>query len=1409
MGDLALELAQLSTEYPIALLPVRLETRFVASPPSLKIRIYPDEIVADGHRRQLTTDEWTDAVQYWTDGWAPAAEYGAWQALTSRYPAERAAWLVERATPTNLAARPAEAPVFPAPDLKDDLLPEVTAAALPRSWLVIAYRGGVEQHRVTSADVAEPVHLSFAPTVAAGDPTLVTRDGLTIERELLWTIDYDEAVAIGMAVTMPLTSADLTAGFDRVIVVGVRTQTSAADGATLVTDLLDAHRYTRGVALVPQGTPTNNTAAAPAGYPTPGDTEARFALERAKASITPGTDGVAVAAALGVPATALARVAGQDRTEQAGAAAMNLALWPCTLGYFLGQLMAPHVTDEQIAAARTHFHEFVRGRGPLPVVRVGRVPYGLLPVTSSARWQAAAHPIETGLATLLKGWRTQFLARAATVPRVGATADPDEDLLGVLTRDARSREVRTREVYGPAFVANLFLLLGVDGSGAAAARLTLIAQALAEAGLTGLSPRVAELTLGDRALRIGRNWVVDGAVSETAALAPNYIDWVRTAELIDLRRAGAPSNPAFDNPLLFHLLRQATLVESARVGVDVAVGAGLADAVERVERELHRIGPGTEARPTSWERLDAPVSGVTGGQTLAAWLGDPLSTGEIRQTLREHRAALATLATVPTAELSRLFIETLDVCSHRVDAWLTSLATRRLATMRGAHATGVYVGAYGWVEELRPRTAPRPGTAGGFIHAPSAAHATTAAVLRNAHLTRVGAQRDLAAVDLSSRRVRGALELLDAVRQGVPLAAVLGFRVERGLHDAQLDRYIAPLRAAFPLGNDPALPVTGGERIAARNVVDGLALRTALGGQTTEATIPWASLPPVDVADRKDLTPVLAALEHDVDAVADLLLAETVHQTVQGKTERAAGTLAALAGGGAVPEPEVVSTPRRGASVTHRAAIVLGAPGSDPAMATWTATVRTAAEPRLASWAALRLGDASAVQARVTYPAPTEADPAARGSAVVTLAQLGIGPLDALAMARRTGADGSGELDRRLRGHAATALGQVDGVEIEHARVGGEVTFLELVEVASSLNQVLDQARPLAPADVAAAGDKVGDIDFAELASRADAATGALTAARTSLADALAAAAADDAPSSAALRSALWPAAAFGVAEALPRQLDDGIASERAALRDAAVAALATIDRRLAEAAAAAIGDARLRALFGGTLVVLPTFAPVNQPELEQAVAYGPTLVPDPVGVRRWFVGAAAVRPRLAAWRLATLASEALSAARTALVPAQVPHRVGAPWAGGTFDLASTARPRPGTVSLVMDRQLAFGPTIPWAGLLVDEWSEVIPSEVQETSIALHHDAPGAEAAQCVLLAVPPNPKGAWDLPSLEAIVNETLELAKIRAVDNEALGPLGLLAPTTFLAANLADDTMTADLAALTIGEATVLAAE
>ena len=71
--------------------------------------------------------------------------------------------------------------------------------------------------------------------------------------------------------------------------------------------------------------------------------------------------------------------------------------------------------------------------------------------------------------------------------------------------------------------------------------------------------------------------------------------------------------------------------------------------------------------------------------------------------------------------------------------------------------------------------------------------------------------------------------LLDGVRQGQPLGALLGYRFERRLQEVAIPQFIAPLRDLAPLvarkldqSDQPTTePV---EAIAANNVVDGLAL---------------------------------------------------------------------------------------------------------------------------------------------------------------------------------------------------------------------------------------------------------------------------------------------------------------------------------------------------------------------------------------------------------------------------------------------------------------------------------------------------------------------------------------------------------------------------------------------------------
>jgi hypothetical protein len=85
----------------------------------------------------------------------------------------------------------------------------------------------------------------------------------------------------------------------------------------------------------------------------------------------------------------------------------------------------------------------------------------------------------------------------------------------------------------------------------------------------------------------------------------------------------------------------------------------------------------------------------------------------------------------------------------------------------------------------------------------------------------------------------------------------------------------------------------------------------------------------------------------------------------------------------------------------------------------------------------------------------------------------------------------------------------------------------------------------------------------------------------------------------------------------------------------------------------------------------------------------------------------------------------------------------------------------------------------------VDEWIEVMPSPQQITGISFHQDDPTARAPQTLLLAVRPDSFPEWTLESLEGTVLEALGLAKIRAVDIDALSSLGHYLPALYFAHN------------------------
>jgi hypothetical protein len=72
--------------------------------------------------------------------------------------------------------------------------------------------------------------------------------------------------------------------------------------------------------------------------------------------------------------------------------------------------------------------------------------------------------------------------------------------------------------------------------------------------------------------------------------------------------------------------------------------------------------------------------------------------------------------------------------------------------------------------------------------------------------------------------------------------------------------------------------------------------------------------------------------------------------------------------------------------------------------------------------------------------------------------------------------------------------------------------------------------------------------------------------------------------------------------------------------------------------------------------------------------------------------------------------------------------------------------------------------------MMLDDWSEIVPGDAETTGLAFHFDRPNAAAPQALLLAVSPTLDGAWEWSDLVAIVEETFDRAKVRAVEPDQL---------------------------------------
>lgn len=1011
-----------------------------------------------------------------------------------------------------------------------------------------------------------------------------------VGEDYAWIGDFDKAIEVGMAMRVPLQEPLASAGFDRLIVLGMRVSSEAADHKALLEELIDNHHYApEGMSFLPQGTPTNHTGDLRSGFsPDDAEGDASFETETKKPAIQATTedlqktDAQRLAEAWDISLDKLAALANAGRNEVAQAKMMNRALWPATLGYFLEELL-----EMEAAAAgriRVFFAENVVARGSLPAIRVGKQPYGILVTSTFSKWQInetvdgkdssflrQAHD-------LLKKVEDQWQQLVGQIAHVDGPGDPFEKLLNMLGLQATSVDYARRiGTYKTMLWNTAHLRIGRNFTSSDPVMRyfqEITSRGIALLNELGLDfpklPRLFGLLFSNSTSGINGPLVddvelaKDEKLSETAELPSkysvtigdgeaeavedkNYIGWLVNSNTDTLKQQLFKKNDQqlpIPTALLYRMLHRSLLLSHFDATMNLYEEFQLVDKNIRREQDFTNVEAGRTV--TRWEFMEASVNRVMPqlSQTNLA-IGDFLATPEglnlpAAFTLREVRDSIAGLEKLKTAELERLFTEHVDLCSYRLDAWQTALFAKRLERLNllrenpieaGAAKRGLHLGAYGWLENVRPAPAPvqvspdeipadlredgvsvieQPDN-GGYIHGPSINHAVAAAVLRNAYLTHADQDNaDHFSIKLTSDRVRIAFSFLEGVRNGQELGALLGYQFERALHDRYvvdgqaLDQFILAFRTKYPLVADKITPDEANEAIdrkEASQVVDGYALLEAVFLQDPPLQYPYGveGLPANDGV-RQAIIAEVARLEDTLDAIADLSLAEGVFQVTQGNYERAGAMLKALSEGNAPPEPEIVRTPRSGAVVNHKLAVHFA---TDDVASPWSvpSTPKSLAAPGLNKWLGDLIGAPDSLLFSVSYALDNNIT-------IVSLAELELQPIDLIYLiGDQAGAIGGSqqindltELEARidyvfrLKRQADDPDWDSSGRAIIHfmSREGFPAseppvrTFFESLPLLRNLRKLVTSCRPLGADDYSLASEENTDPSVGENPKRWD-----------------------------------------------------------------------------------------------------------------------------------------------------------------------------------------------------------------------------------------------------------------------------------------------------------------------------------
>ena len=402
--------------------------------------------------------------------------------------------------------------------------------------------------------------------------------------------------------------------------------------------------------------------------------------------------------------------------------------------------------------------------------------------------------------------------------------------------------------------------------------------------------------------------------------------------------------------------------------------------------------------------------------------------------------------------------EAIDLNSYRLDAWITSLAARRIEEMRSKtnYEKGIYFGAYGWIEDLEKDATPVDPASlsdiyrekGGIIHTPGAAQTIASTVFKNSFLShKHEEQSNPFTINLTSDRLQKSQFLLEGIRQGQQLEALLGYQLERHLHENDLHQEIYALRKSFPLYENTTGNNTGFVNLS---VIDGL-----------KAIKNKESLP-------AQVKKHVEKLEDTLDASLDTLFFEAGYQVTQGNLSQAAAAIGATKGEIEPPIIESLKTKIPGTGINHKLLMVFSTTTAQYPIE----NTRAFAEPNLEKWLEENIGPMHQIGCLVEL----YQDDSLIENKAVTLTELNIGYLDFLYASDHAVSDGASELELRIRNALTVQEGdpaKETRYVITNTSPDNTQSLTKAVEIARYAKALLSKCRYLKSDDLTLEGETI------------------------------------------------------------------------------------------------------------------------------------------------------------------------------------------------------------------------------------------------------------------------------------------------------------------------------------------------